>query len=230
MLHSQGSGRANTQQLASATGDVSHVVVFGRDQKANGKYRASKFKPTESEQAEKAARLMGFKCWRVPEEHRRLVAQIPFGRLGGTSDKANFPIASAKVIAKLEAASRDAASATLTTGTGKAAGDQPKGAPAKASEPASGPSAPGTGSGSSKGTTGPSGGPTLPPDWGSIGPGSLVLARWENDVDQGWWEAITVRLKTNGTLDLVWRDYKDEPGFVRRLEEVALLHQSFKQP
>ena len=57
-----------------------------------------------------------------------------------------------------------------------------------------------------------------------------MLARWENDVAQGWWEAITVRVKANGTLDLVWRDYKDEPGFVRKLEEVALLHQSFRQP
>lgn len=67
----------------------------------------------------------------------------------------------------------------------------------------------------------------LPPD----GPTDMRVvraARW-GSIDEGWWEAITVKVRVNGSLEWVWRDYGDEPGFVRNREQVALLNPAFKQ-
>ena len=61
------------------------------------------------------------------------------------------------------------------------------------------------------------------PDWKAIGLGSVVLA--PADPDDGWWEAIVVKVAGN-RLTLRWRDYPDEPLIVRQRHRLALLHPS----
>jgi hypothetical protein len=64
------------------------------------------------------------------------------------------------------------------------------------------------------------------PDWGRIGPGSLVLATVA--AGEAWWESDVVAVNDN-LLTLKWRDFPDEPIFVRQRSRVALLHPS-QQP
>jgi hypothetical protein len=59
-----------------------------------------------------------------------------------------------------------------------------------------------------------------------IGPGSLVLATVA--AGEAWWESDVVAVNDN-LLTLKWRDFPDEPIFVRQRSRVALLHPS-QQP
>ncbi|TNC07636.1 hypothetical protein FF100_31635 [Methylobacterium terricola] len=54
--------------------------------------------------------------------------------------------------------------------------------------------------------------------------GSLVLAP-EHD-EESWWPAIVMSVKAKGRLELRWRDWFDEPAFVRRRDQIALLNPS----
>jgi hypothetical protein len=64
------------------------------------------------------------------------------------------------------------------------------------------------------------------PNSDCIGPGSLVLATVA--AGEAWWESDVVAVNDN-LLTLKWRDFPDEPIFVRQRSRVALLHPS-QQP
>jgi len=66
-----------------------------------------------------------------------------------------------------------------------------------------------------------SAGPRLPKSWAEIGVGSLVLAPEEND--EGWWEAEALAI-AGDELALRWRLDPNEPVFIRKLTQVALLN------
>jgi hypothetical protein len=61
---------------------------------------------------------------------------------------------------------------------------------------------------------------TRPKDWGALVVGDLVLA---NDGDgEGWWESV-VHAVTGEMITLTWRDWPDEPRFVRTRDQIGLL-------
>jgi hypothetical protein len=63
----------------------------------------------------------------------------------------------------------------------------------------------------------------LPPSWGGIEIGHLVLAIYDPaDDGEGWWEAIVVE-KAADMLTLKWRHEPRQPKFVRHRLTVALL-------
>lgn len=64
--------------------------------------------------------------------------------------------------------------------------------------------------------------PAAPVDpWAAIKVGSVVLA--SDARDDGWWEAVVVKLEQNGaTLRLKWRDFPDLGEFTKPLTRVGL--------
>jgi hypothetical protein len=58
---------------------------------------------------------------------------------------------------------------------------------------------------------------------GHLTPGALVLASVGSA--EGWWESVIVEISED-LLTLKWRDWPDEPTFVRRTSQIALLHPS----
>jgi hypothetical protein len=75
--------------------------------------------------------------------------------------------------------------------------------------------------GGEAGEAGPT--PNRPKDWSVIAVGDLVLAPEK----EGWWEAIVERV-VGEMLTLKWRDWPDEPVFVKTREQVALMHPAAK--
>jgi len=61
----------------------------------------------------------------------------------------------------------------------------------------------------------------LPPSWGGITLGSLVLAT--TTPQEGWWEALVTEVKDEGLFVLKWRDSPDDPPFLRRAHQLGLL-------
>ena len=56
---------------------------------------------------------------------------------------------------------------------------------------------------------------------GAVKVGSVVLA--SDSKDDGWWEAVVVRVEQNGaTLRLKWKDYADLGEFTKPLTRVAI--------
>ena len=66
---------------------------------------------------------------------------------------------------------------------------------------------------------------TLPEDWSKISVNSLVLA-YDGD-DASWFEAAVVETKGTDQVVLLWRYWPDLPNFVRRRQELALMHPSY---
>jgi hypothetical protein len=65
----------------------------------------------------------------------------------------------------------------------------------------------------------------LPDDWSKITTGSLVLACVEQA--DGWWPAIITEVSGDGVFVLQWQGWSDWEPFIRKSEELALLHPSF---
>jgi len=63
--------------------------------------------------------------------------------------------------------------------------------------------------------------PGLPVSWDSLAAGQLVIAQEEN-VEDGWWEAVIVEIKED-KLTLQWRDYPKQPKVQRHRTTIALL-------
>jgi hypothetical protein len=61
----------------------------------------------------------------------------------------------------------------------------------------------------------------LPKSRSRIKPGDLVLAIDDDEI--GWFEAVVIEAST-GTYVLRWRDHPEEGEFVRRPEQIALMH------
>ncbi|MDB5594203.1 MAG: hypothetical protein JWM36_1164 [Hyphomicrobiales bacterium] len=198
------------------------IVLFGQD--ARGKAHASVFCENDAALAKKAALLMGFSCWQAPAEHRDLVAKLPKGRLFA-SGRAFVPFVSAKALERIEAASgRQGPATSLTIAARGATGIAGAGlVEIAAGTPASGLPATAAGAGVPKAPMGAGGRPALPPDWGAIAAGNLVLAT-TGELADGWFECRVIAITTDGLLELEWRDFPDDPRILRIREQVALMH------
>ena len=188
------------------------IVLFGRDSK--NKPHAAAFTCDEVEAAKKAAQLMGFASWLVPESGRALASKISRGVIFG-SGRARAPLVSRTLMAQLELITGPAPVAPLAraaetgqAGAGKAAGGQ-----------TGGPGGTPSGGASSKPPGGP---PKRPTDWGGIEVGALVLATTGEPQD-GWFECIVLGQQNADTFELRWRDWPTEPTIVRRRDNLGLL-------
>jgi hypothetical protein len=62
--------------------------------------------------------------------------------------------------------------------------------------------------------------PGLPKSWDELAPGHVVIA--QQTVADGWWAAVVTH-RNEDTLTLAWRDYPNQPEFLRHISAVALL-------
>jgi hypothetical protein len=158
------------------------------------KRHASYFIEGEAERAAAAAQVMGMITLPVTDtELSDLALQLPRGKIFG-SGKAFVPFVGEKLFEQLSARLPDPTVLKNLRAAAKAAEEE-----AASSNAIS---------------------PTLPKDWDTLKVGDLVLAT-EGD-QEGWWEAV-VKGIAGGNLSLRWRDWPDEPPFMRRPEQVALM-------
>lgn len=66
---------------------------------------------------------------------------------------------------------------------------------------------------------------TAPATWGDIGVGAQVLAA--ESPTEPWYPTVVTEAKGEGLFVCRWRDFPDEPSFVRRGEDLALLSPGF---
>jgi hypothetical protein len=62
----------------------------------------------------------------------------------------------------------------------------------------------------------------LPTDWSKLKAGHVVLA--EESSEEGWWEAVVIAAKDNDVFELRWRDWPENPAFIRHRTRLALMH------
>lgn len=181
------------------------LIVLGRD--ASGKAHASWFGKAEAALASKAAEMMGMTALRAAtDELRALAGKLPHGRVFA-SGRAFVPFVRASLFDELvrhapeaskAATAKASAGANATDGGGAATAEKETGAPRKENRPN---------------------------DWDGIDAGHLVLA--SDAVEDGWWEATVEKKNAMGLLTLKWHDWPELGHFVRRTEDVALLHPAF---
>jgi hypothetical protein len=195
------------------------MVVFGRDD--GGKAHASWFGYDETPLAEKAAGMMRMSALSVTsDELRGLASRLPHGRVFA-SGKAFVPFVKEDVFRKLEAYLPVAARQTART-------------PAKRSTATAGAAPPAAGetgkavTANSYAAAKESGKPPsekYPDDWGNIKVGNIVLASAERD--DGWWTAHVREVRPDGSYLLEWEEWAGFDRFVRRPEQIALLHPAY---
>ena len=173
------------------------INVFGADEA--GKPHASAFKGKEAELAEKAAGLTNMRVLKVADDaQRELATQLPVGRVFA-SGKAFVHFVKKPLYDQLCALGGHPAGAERPRTPRKAA--------ANAAPPARGPGGAAV---------------DLPLHWSAIGVGSLVLAT-TGVAYEGWFEAAVVEAKGDDLFALRWRDWEDEPLFLRRRNQLGLL-------
>ena len=191
------------------------TVIFGNDSKKRP--HAASFTADETVLAVKAAGLMGLAIWQVGVAGQALALKVPKGKIF-SSGKAFAPLVAAKLMAELQ----------LAVG--------PASMPGSEGDLTSGAAMPDAGAvEAADGTSGASGGtPTSPitefagsplkrpTDWGSIDIGCEVLAD-AGEEGRGWFEAVTVAQPDANLFELRWIDWPNEPAFVRRRDDLALL-------
>ena len=179
------------------------IVVFGTDE--SGKPHASAFSQADSELAEQAARLMRMQVLRVEtDEQRELAAKLPAGRVFA-SGRAFVPFVQAGVYEALR---------TFAGPAGPSPAGDPSSACTSQPDAAQGHS---TASQAEAASHDQRDGAKQAP--GAIDVGTVVLAA---EPMNGWWEAVVVKAKGDA-LTLKWRDFPDEPQFVRRRHKVVRL-------
>ncbi|MER8646816.1 hypothetical protein [Mesorhizobium sp. M1252] len=180
------------------------LIVLGLDD--GGKAHASWFGEAETDQAEKAAGMMGMAALRAStDELRDLAGKLPQGKVFA-SGKAFVPFVKTTVFDKI---------ATHLPSSFKW--------PARAAKPAAEKPKPGKKASAAAAQAGdPNEGLTVPEGWDKIVFGSLVLA-CEN-ADEGWFHAHVIQVSADGLFTLKWRDFPDWPVIVRRTHHLALLH------
>lgn len=178
------------------------VVVFGREGKKTP--RGAWFTASDHAVVEVGAAEMGLNALTVTDaEVRALALRVPKGRVFA-SGKLFTPMIQASVHEKLVALlPRDEVGPKLQV-VASAAQDKSGEAPASA--------------GNAEVES------SLPKDWSDIRVGSLVLARDEDN--EAWYEAHVVEHSPKDTMRLKWRDYPEEPTFVRHISRLALLYPS----
>lgn len=190
------------------------VVIFGRDRK--GKPHAAAFSAAEAERAKKAAGLMCYAVWTVPDTGRALARKIAQGVVFG-SGRARASLVSRKLMAELELIAGQAPKASkLAT---------------PASEPGGGGASEGAGGPNGAGGGTPAGSPEAPPvetltrpaDWAAIGVGSLVLATTGAPGTDDWYEVFVTAQRDADLFELKWFYEPGLPPIVRRRDNLALL-------
>lgn len=170
------------------------LVLFGRDEA--GKPHAASFLDTDKDAARAAAQTMSLRSASVDSDAARHIAgELAVGRLF-PSGKAFVPFVKATLYAELLAALGEADDAPQEA---SAEEEHEKLAPALYDYT----------------------GYRLPRGWGEIKLGSLVLATV--GPQEGWYEALITEAKDDGLFVLKWRDWPDEPPFLRRAHQLALL-------
>jgi len=187
------------------------IILFGLD--GRGRPHGACFTGHETELVARAADLMDLYFVAAETEALRgLAAKLPAGRLF-PSGKGFVPFVKATLYDRLLA----------TTGID----DAPR--PAKAaSKPAEGEASSEGGSGGGAGGAGAGGPagkgpvPKRPTHWDDIGIGSQVLAC--HAPMEGWFEAVVLYTRSDKTsFTLRWRDWPDEPEFIRARKDLGLL-------
>lgn len=170
------------------------LVLYGRD--AGGKPHAATFRADEVDEARAAAASMGLKSAALEGgAASHLAGKLPVGKVF-TSGKAFVPFV------------KGALYVDLVNALGTVDPTPPDPEAELAHE-----------------TRAPSlydfSGYKLPTDWGDIHLGHTVLAIVEPG--EGWWEAFVVEVKEKDLFVLRWRDWPEDPLFVRRAHQLALL-------
>lgn len=65
----------------------------------------------------------------------------------------------------------------------------------------------------------------FPEGWDKIRVGQIVLATAERD--EGWWTAHVREDKGDGVFVLEWEEWEGLDLFIRRREQIALLHPNY---
>ena len=202
---------AAIKEPASVVGPAS-IIVFGRD--ANGRPRGASL-TSDPGAAERAADLMDFYCFTADTATlRELAAKLPAGRLFPASGKAFVPFVKTTLYDRLLAATGTREAATPVKAAGKAA--EARGG--AGGEQGGGPN--GSGAGDPPATRV---GAKAPADHSQMGIGSIVLARGDDEDDEGYYAAKIVLTKSPDSFVLEWSNY-DLPQFVRPRRSLALLH------
>lgn len=188
--------------------DLPALIILGRDH--TNKAHAAWFDATEADAATSAATLMAMMVLPITADIGALAARLPHGRIFGGTGKAFVPFVKQatydELIAHVPMAQqvRPLRLVRAEAGGGEKS-SEPSPAPASADkEPAM----------------------SLPADWNTIVPGSVVLATVGRD--DGWWEAVVQDRKPGNMWTLRWRDFPTEPAFTRQSSSLALLHTSRK--
>lgn len=189
------------QAEAPATESKStNLIVFGLDEAQ--KPHASWFEQADAPLAEKAAGLMGMKILRLTnDEQRELAGKLPKGRVF-ESGKAFVPFVNKALYSQLAAMGGEEPPVNPAVDQA-ASGDEQAGEGAAHSKPADTVSSP------------------VASSWGSITVGSVVLA--SEGEKEGWYEAVVTAAKSSHLFTLKWRDWPDEPEFVRKRGHLGLL-------
>jgi hypothetical protein len=158
------------------------------------KRHASYFVEDEADRAAAAAQVMGMVSLPVTDtELTDLALQLPRGKIFG-SGKAFVPFVGEKLFERLSARLPDPTVLKTLRAAAKAAEEETAASTAIV--------------------------PTLPRDWDTLKVGDLVLAT--EGEQEGWWEAV-VKNVVGEMFTLQWRDWQDEPVFVRKRDQVALM-------
>lgn len=197
---------------APAIGLPSAMILYGRDEK--GRPHSSKLAGDMADEAETAARLMGFRFAAADTDALRdLATCLPACRLF-SSGKGSVPFVKISVYERLLAA----------------IGTDDKPMPMKAtSKPADGGSGAGAGQGRSGGGAGAGDPPATragtkaPISLSEVGLGSFVLAQGDDEGDEGYYAAKVLATKTPDSFVLQWAGYSDLPEFVRPRRTLGLL-------
>lgn len=208
---------STTAEPAAAS---SPIALYGLDDL--GKPHASRFTAAEAELATKAAELMGMHVLVLTSpDCGDLVERLPAGRIFEKSGKAFVPFVARPLFERLATlggipvppvgpkperapkSPKAAAAATATGDTSSAA------KPAKAAAAKVAPHSPVEAT-------------SVALSWRDIGAGSLVLAT-SGGPAEGWFESVVVEEKPDQLFVCRWRDFADEPLFLRRVDQLALL-------
>jgi len=195
----------NPAIVAQAADTAPAIIVFGTDD--NGKPHASTFTIDQRHDAIRAAGLMSFRAFAVEGGSLiALAAKIPAGKVFN-SGKGFVPFVKREIGEQLDQLAKDKPDRLIAVPVPEVGNDLSGGESVTPLD-------------------------ALPKDWGGIAVGSRVLA--QDDPDDGWWEAIVQHVHEGGTqgqpcsmFTLMWEAFPDDGRFVRRFDQVALLHPAF---
>lgn len=207
---------------SSAPNPPSSIILMGIDDR--GRPHASRFDNADQAMIMKAADAMRFTVLPVTSEAMaELAAKLPSGKLFA-SGKAFVPFVGQSLFDRFVAYLPIGARPEKHTSK-----KRPDGVAQRATSQADGESSGSKQNGNSyaavkEGRAKPKAN-TFPDDWDKIRVGHIVLAT--ADRDEGWWTAHVREDRGDGVYVLEWEDFEGMDLFVRRREQIALLHPAY---